>query len=354
MICEDFPHSKYAKYCQQQPVNVYIQQKTSRFWVLGNVLIQDIKFSGINQLGQPGSQYIYIYIYYIYILENNIIEDKDRNLHFPLCFSNPLRSNNDPRVKIKCEIKELICPTQIQYERMYEWEYEDTESTVEKYPNSLFVLYPTRVFTIGRNFTSIPHLTIKKSQFEYFLDGMDSLIGIWEGIKLDYYRTYYDQNKGGKITIQDSTFHYSRFCKGLIAYNYWKNKMHPERNWEIYAESETSKTNEDRLSYMLIISGSEFKYLNYHNERKMVKRLNVSIKGDIHHSYTTYASKLDFFDDDIYVSLHKGSVLNLQGFPGSIYITNSQFMYIYYILYTIYYIYIYIYCLDRTRIILKD
>ena len=63
MICKDFPHSKYAKYCQTQPVNVYIQQKTSRFWVLGNVLIQDIKFSGINQLGQPGSQYIYIYIY---------------------------------------------------------------------------------------------------------------------------------------------------------------------------------------------------------------------------------------------------------------------------------------------------
>ena len=218
---------------------------------------------------------------------------------------------------------------------MYHLHNKYDERNAEKYPNSLFVLYPTRVFVLGKNYTSIPHLTIRQSHFEYFLDEMDSLIAIWESIKLDYETAYYDQNKGGKITIEDSNFNYSRFCKGLIAYNYWKEKDHTQKSWEIYTESGSSKRDEEGLAYMLTISGSEFKNLNYHNERNVVKKLNVSSQGDIRHSYSTFTWKQFLTDDDVYASLHKGTVLNLQGFPGSIYITNSQFLY--------YIIYIYIY-----------
>ena len=277
--------------------------------------------------------------------------DESRNLHYPLCFPNPLRAMNSNLVgdklltKIICEINELICPTQSNYEVIYDLQGETDEMSVKKYPNSLFVLYPTRIFVLGKNFTSIPHLTIRQSYFEYFLDGMDSLISIWENTKLDYEKAYYDENKGGKITIEDSTFHYSRFCKGLIAYNYWKEKD-PVKDWEIYIESGTSKRNEDELAYMLTISGSEFKNLNYHNERKMVKKLNISSQGDIRHSYSSFTWTQLGIANDVYASLHKGSVLNLQGFPGSIYITNSQFLYVF-----ILYIYIYI---DRTRTILMD
>ena len=237
----------------------------------------------------------------------------------------------------------------------YKKEKDPTTLQYINYPNVLFNLYPIRYFTLGTNFTLIPELTLRNTKATYFLNNIDSLITIWEdeGVDLHNIPNYLlidRENKGGKINIENCYFDYSRFCKGLIAYNYWHYKYN-SANWQYYSESNIQKADEEDLKYYINIKGSQFNRLNILNMREQAKTLSLS--GSIEVIHPTESVKLEggaiTVDYTLYKFLHKGIVLNLQGFPGSVYISDSQFLYIYiYILYIyIYILYIYI---GRTRI----
>ena len=211
-----------------------------------------------------------------------------------------------------------------------------------EYPNVLFNLYPYRYSALSTNFTSIPELTLRQTTFKYFLKDLDSLITIWEDEGVEVDNTVYimidRENKGGKINIWNSIFDYSRFCKGLVAYNYWHYK-YSSAEWKYYSEATTQKADEIDLNYGISIKNSEFNRLNILNERSYAKTLTKSGSLDvIHPTIVTTFSNVDF---QLYKFLHKGIVLNLQAFPGSIYISDSTFLYLY--------IYIYI-SIERIRI----
>ena len=210
-----------------------------------------------------------------------------------------------------------------------------------KYPPSLFILYPSRAFMMGKNFTKIPELTLERIEGKYFLHDMDSLITVLEDGNLpdpqfpNVTKIYNDQNKGAKIRILSSKFTNSRFCKGLIAYNHWYYKIR-EQEWELYTqrytqtkttidsdENNTNNNKEDNLFYLLYISGSRFENLNILNKRIRVKKLEKLNTGDVIN--LSYNAKLttSTIHYDIYKFLHKGTVLNLQGFPGPVYILDS-------------------------------
>ena len=225
----------------------------------------------------------------------------------------------------------------------YKKEKDPTTLQYINYPNVLFNLYPIRYFTLGTNFTSIPELTLRNTKATYFINNIDSLITIWEdeGVDLHNIPNYLlidRENKGGKINIENCYFDYSRFCKGLIAYNYWHYKYN-SANWQYYSEPNIQKADEGDLKYYINIKGSQFNRLNILNMREQAKTLSLSGSFEVIHP--TESVKLEggaiTVDYTLYKILHKGIVLNLQGFPGSVYISDSQFLYVYI------YIYIYIY-----------
>ena len=116
---------------------------------------------------------------------------------------------------------------------------QDTTGYYYSRRRTLFNIYAFAEHTTIRNAT--PELVIENSQFEYFLaNGYESLITIEtytlnqvivlektyaEGqsgsTNNDNTRTYYNSNgadRGAKITITNSIFKHSRFCKGMIVY----------------------------------------------------------------------------------------------------------------------------------------
>ena len=200
------------------------------------------------------------------------------------------------------------------------------------YSPTLFNLYPIRYFMLGRNFTLIPHLTLQQTHFNYFLKNMDSLINIWEdeGVnpESDYCFLFDQENKGGKILITNSKFELSRFCKGLLSYNYWHYK-YENSNWNYYSEQENTRDNEDDLKYSIIIQNSEFKRLNILNP---INKAKLLLKDPQISAVIDPVIDMAFIEDNItmnynfYLFFHRGIVLNLQGFPGSVYISNSLFL----------------------------
>ena len=209
------------------------------------------------------------------------------------------------------------------------------------YPNVLFNLYPVRYFALGVNFTSIPELTLRNTKAKYFLNNMESLITIWEddGVDIDntpHYLMIDRENKGGKINIESCIFDYSRFCKGMIAYNYWHYK-YTSASWKYYSEPTTQRTDETNLNYYINIKESEFNRLNILNMREQVKTLSLSGSLEVIDPTEPWMLKAGSINIDyaLHKFLHKGIVLNLQGFPGSLYISDSTFLYIY-ILFIIY------------------
>ena len=72
-------------------------------------------------------------------------------------------------------------------------------------------------------------LIISNCRFKFFVDKTDALIQV-ENNNLGYlgeiyedkdnrFLSYYGEDRGAKITIEDSEFHSNSFCKGLIYYN---------------------------------------------------------------------------------------------------------------------------------------
>jgi len=69
--------------------------------------------------------------------------------------------------------------------------------------------------------TAPPSLEINNCEFEYFLDGYESLINVETN---NFFKTtvaqvnYRGETRGAKINIKSSTIKHSRFCKGMLVY----------------------------------------------------------------------------------------------------------------------------------------
>ena len=198
------------------------------------------------------------------------------------------------------------------------------------YPKVLFNIYPTNLRQFGKSYSTIPSLTLQDMHFEFFLKNFHSLIMIWEGKVKKYgtpsqYDLQNDGSAGSYIKIINSKFTNSRFCKGLFAYNFLTFKYHTT-DWKAQPPLQEHK-------YELIIRDSEFSNINIlytHFKNKKLKR--SSFTGEVIPSITTtnfeYTKgnykkvQLDFYEMD-----HKASVLNIQRFPGPVYIDSSLFKY---------------------------
>jgi hypothetical protein len=133
-------------------------------------------------------------------------------------------------------------------------------------------------------------------------------------------RTYYNSNgadRGAKITITNSVFKHSRFCKGMIVYR-------PS----LYVSSEDFRTilNQTNL-YMnstlkndtdafILISGSTFTNLNAYTKVKSLGFISSYIEVNT-------GGVLDAFNVPYFKN--KGIVLNVEDFGGRIEIVDSTF-----------------------------
>lgn len=135
----------------------------------------------------------------------------------------------------------------------------------------------------------IPELEIHNCDFEYFLNEYESLINVetetlWKvsakilGVNTDSGSYYFDQDtsfitqkkdfyfsngqdRGAKITIKNSKFRHSRFCKGMLVYraSYVEKEMRSLTNLTHLFMSSPRKLNFDSF---LLIDSSEFINLN--------------------------------------------------------------------------------------------
>ncbi len=136
----------------------------------------------------------------------------------------------------------------------------------------------------------------------------------------DNSRTYYNYNgadRGAKITITDSIFKHSRFCKGMIVY-----RPSP------YVSSEDFRTivnqtniymnktlKNDTDSYILV-SGSTFTNMNAYSKVTSLAFMDSSIEINT-------GGALDSFTIPYFKN--KGIVLNVEDFGGRIEFVNSKF-----------------------------
>ena len=131
--------------------------------------------------------------------------------------------------------------------------------------------------------------------------------------------SYLGEDRGARIEITDSTFKHSSFCKGMIHYKKLKDIRGVDEplfvNFTAHFERPESKFDVDAEPY-IFIKDSKIVNIGFH---EVVDRLTMK-------QNKTQANLViaDFFDYEFEVFKNRGLILNTQGFPGNIKVSNCQ------------------------------
>ena len=203
--------------------------------------------------------------------------------------------------------------------------------------NVLFNLYAFDGFRSNRNHA--PELNLIDCDFMYFFDmqaliqvetnnyyeagnlyGTDKETDTEEGAVADdtvRFLGLAGEDRGARINITSSTFKHSKFCKGLITYKREETiefDDHPTF-LNISANYKRDKNiTDNRNSSHVVIEGSEFENIGYHFVLHALHKRGEGLES---------TATSSFFNRDWPVFEDRGLILNLQGFPGTVEISNS-------------------------------
>ena len=202
--------------------------------------------------------------------------------------------------------------------------------------NVLFNLYGFDPFRSNR--THAPELNLIDCDFMYFFDmqaliqvetnnyyeagnlyGTDKETDLVEAVADDSVKFLglAGEDRGARINITSSTFKHSKFCKGLITYKREESIVFDEHPHFCNISANYKRTEnitDDRNSSFVVIEGSEFENIGYHFVLHALHKREEGIQSD---------AISDFFDRNWPVFEDRGLILNLQGFSGTVEISNS-------------------------------
>lgn len=181
-------------------------------------------------------------------------------------------------------------------------------------------------------------LTLINCEFKYFLDDYEALIyvetSIVERVDNLFSRPYIVQlgdDRGARITITNSVFKHSSFCKGLIVYRPQPELLPYDNNYLVlnfayeaeHGVRDWTKRGDTQLGYgstppKIEITDSVFWNLNHGR--------NITHLSVVEESYqSTYISTMPTTNGKLipYFDNH-GAVLNVESFPGEIVFKNNQ------------------------------
>ena len=153
----------------------------------------------------------------------------------------------------------------------------------------------------------------------YNADGTESVNA--DGTVTDRFLARVGGDRGARVEIINSSFKHSRFCKGMIVYHEFEHIGYSD--YPNYVDTAPMyqgliQTHADsRREAHIKISGSLFENLGYHQVVTALSNLNApsvlnqDIKDFCAHTWRPFN--------------HRGLVMNLQGFPGSVDIDGSVF-----------------------------
>eukprot|EP00347_Sterkiella_histriomuscorum_P022241 403331176 len=356
----DFLLMCISNFNYQQRPKVYVNHKNNYFNITGSATFENIIFSGINAFAQPATQTQDYSIFPILLCDleygaqlgdkplsflkqnqniatnlkyscNDVWYDKSnipRNVT-----SSPRCLANDNQQFYQKKQSTLGCSNDIESTNFF-WQ-NSGDQVYSKRRQTLFNLYafPDHLTT----YQSPPKLTINNCDFEYFLGGYSNLINIEYNnimrlnkqnpitlfnetrlVDMSFF-TYQGGQRGALILISNSNFKHSRFCLGLITYRK-QLKISQYKSFINYTDHQVGNKMlyGDQGSY-IILQNSTFNNLNF--------LTNVTAfaiyDGETPIKSYTGTNSLEAITYKAFI--HKGIVLNLEDFNGTIEIAQSKF-----------------------------
>ncbi|CDW73676.1 UNKNOWN [Stylonychia lemnae] len=358
-------NTDFLKFCMKistdpKPV-VIVNSAKDYFNITGNFRIENLMFSGINAFTRPTNA---THDYSIFPLQLCDLYGDIKVGDFPLTFQKSNQFNYVTQLSYSCKddwySKSTIPQNLTENRRCKENSNQQfapfTQSTLacdgdigsshffeivtgknvySRRSATLFNIYafPDHLSTLNQP----PSLTIVSCDFSYFLGGYTSLINVEHNnlrritkqnpatlfnmtvlLNMDFF-VYNGANRGFKLLIQQSTFQHSRFCLGLILFRrqIYIPQMTSFLNTTYIFRSKDNTKND--IGSQLLIVDSEFTNLNYLTNTSALALYQgttpqLSYKGENSLETLTYEA-----------TIHKGIVLNIEGFDGKIEIAGSKF-----------------------------